>query len=230
MLRLAILSGLLAIATVTWGQEAVGPVGAVLTLEQAVAHQQLNGTAANTSMFSSSQSCRYHGWIASASQIAITKSDIKTSRHEYYVRFLDGNNHLDSTLYVVAPPWTHFNQPSNGPLSSPDYTKMPPNLRTKLEAGDPIPPTRSPSTTIFYPTSYPCEYIRENNSIIDHGVNWQTLYAHLSGIAVAKGQQVARGDIRYIRNFSSNSTDTLVPVSVGTLNFWRLTAGVTFRF
>jgi hypothetical protein len=28
MLRLAILSGLLAIATVTWGQEAVGPVGA----------------------------------------------------------------------------------------------------------------------------------------------------------------------------------------------------------
>ena len=37
MLRLAILSGLLAIATVTWGQEAVGPVGAVLTLEQAVA-------------------------------------------------------------------------------------------------------------------------------------------------------------------------------------------------
>ena len=37
MLRLAILSGLLAIATVSWGQEAVGPVGAVLTLEQAVA-------------------------------------------------------------------------------------------------------------------------------------------------------------------------------------------------
>jgi hypothetical protein len=37
MLRLAILSGLLAIATVTWGQAAVGPVGAVLTLEQAVA-------------------------------------------------------------------------------------------------------------------------------------------------------------------------------------------------
>ena len=37
MLRLAILAGLLAIATVTWGQEAVGPVGAVLTLEQAVA-------------------------------------------------------------------------------------------------------------------------------------------------------------------------------------------------
>jgi outer membrane protein TolC len=37
MLRLAILSGLLAIATVTWGQETVGPVGAVLTLEQAVA-------------------------------------------------------------------------------------------------------------------------------------------------------------------------------------------------
>jgi outer membrane protein TolC len=37
MLRLAILSGLLAIAAVTWGQEAVGPVGAVLTLEQAVA-------------------------------------------------------------------------------------------------------------------------------------------------------------------------------------------------
>jgi hypothetical protein len=36
MLRLAVPSGLLAIATVTWGQEAVGPVGAVLTLEQAV--------------------------------------------------------------------------------------------------------------------------------------------------------------------------------------------------
>lgn len=37
MLRLAILSGLLAIATVTWSQEAVGPAGNVLTLEQAVA-------------------------------------------------------------------------------------------------------------------------------------------------------------------------------------------------
>jgi len=37
MLRLAILYGLLAIATVTWSQEAAGPAGAVLTLEQAVA-------------------------------------------------------------------------------------------------------------------------------------------------------------------------------------------------
>jgi outer membrane protein len=37
MLRLAILYGLLTIAMVTWSQEAAGPVGAVLTLEQAVA-------------------------------------------------------------------------------------------------------------------------------------------------------------------------------------------------
>jgi opacity protein-like surface antigen len=40
----------------------------------------------------------------------------------------------------------------------------------------------------------------------------------------------ARGDIRYIRNFSSNSTDELTPVSPGTLSTWRLTAGMTFRF
>ena len=37
MLRLVILCGLLALATVTWGQEATGPAGAMLTLEQAVA-------------------------------------------------------------------------------------------------------------------------------------------------------------------------------------------------
>lgn len=40
----------------------------------------------------------------------------------------------------------------------------------------------------------------------------------------------ARGDLRYIRNFSANSPDELTPVSVGTLSMWRLTAGVTFRF
>src|SRR5712692_4102052 len=50
MLRLVILCGLLALATVTWGQEAAGPTGAMLTLEQAVAlalqnnHQVYNAT------------------------------------------------------------------------------------------------------------------------------------------------------------------------------------------
>jgi len=68
----------------------------------------------------------------------------------------------------VAPPWTHFNLPSNGNLSSPNYTLLPPKMRTKLEAGDPIPPTRSANTILFYPTSYPCEYIREINPIIEN--------------------------------------------------------------
>ncbi len=40
----------------------------------------------------------------------------------------------------------------------------------------------------------------------------------------------ARGDLRYIRNFSATSTDVLTPITAGTLSTWRFSAGVTFRF
>jgi hypothetical protein len=101
------------------------------------------------------------------SAVAVTKSSISTIRYENDIqsRWGDGTDH-DTTI-IVASKWTHpdrWNAPAE--ISSPNYSKLPPAMRTKLEAGDPVPPTRT-SGSLFYQTSWPCEYIADINAIIE---------------------------------------------------------------
>ena len=101
------------------------------------------------------------------SAVAVTKSNIATVRYENNIqsRWGDGTDH-DTTI-IVAQDWTHpdkWNPPNE--ISSPDYSRLPPVMRTKLEAGDPIPPTRT-TGSLFYQTSWPCEYIQDINAIIE---------------------------------------------------------------
>lgn len=98
------------------------------------------------------------------SVIAITKSGIFTSRydHTFQVRWDDESIH--DTTVVVAPAWSHFDRYTGTLLSSPQYNKLPVRMRSKEEAGDPLPPTRD---RLFYGTSYPCEYLMEGNFILE---------------------------------------------------------------
>jgi hypothetical protein len=102
------------------------------------------------------------------SVVAVTLGNIFTNRNDYTIqtRWADGSIH--DTSFVVAPAWSHFDRFTGATLRSPDYTKLPPRMRTKEEAGDPLPPTRLPNQTgLFYGSSWPCEYLLENNSILE---------------------------------------------------------------
>ena len=102
------------------------------------------------------------------SQVAVTKGSITTFRYDYtvQVRWADGSTH--DTSYVVDPQWSHFDRYSGTTVSRPDYSKLPTEMRWKTPATDPIPPTRiSSQSGLFYATSYPSEYLKDNNSIIE---------------------------------------------------------------
>jgi hypothetical protein len=102
------------------------------------------------------------------STVAVTKSGIQTNRYDFSVkvRHPDGTDH--DTTYIVAPAWEHADHFNPGTtIHSPDYSRLPPQMRPKLGI-DPLPPTRSSAQSgLFYPSSYPCEYIRDLNAIIE---------------------------------------------------------------
>jgi len=109
------------------------------------------------------------------SSLAVTKSGIHTVRYDF--------DHVDKgdptadppTLpkitdpnFVVAYPWSHYDFFTGGTISRPDYSKLPPEMRWKSPDTDPMPPTRiSSQAGLFYLTSYPCEYILDNNPILE---------------------------------------------------------------
>jgi hypothetical protein len=106
------------------------------------------------------------------STMGITRSGIHTFRYDYTndtLRSVGGA--LDTVrnvpYTVLNRPWSHFNRYTLSTLTSPDYSKLPAEMRWKTEATDPLPPTRQPGSTLFYLTSYPCEYLIEPNSILE---------------------------------------------------------------
>jgi len=103
------------------------------------------------------------------SSIAIVKSAIATGRNDYSVKVRWADNSIHDTSYVVAPKWSHFDRFTGTTINSPDYSKLPPRLRSKSEIPDPVPPTRAASqASSFYGSgSLPCEYIAEGNSILE---------------------------------------------------------------
>ena len=127
------------------------------------------------------------------SAVAVTKSLISTKRYEnnIRVRHADGSDH-DTTI-IVAPAWEHPDHYTPGStIRSPDYSRMPQELR--LKAGlDPMPPTRlATQTGLFYQSSFPCEYIDDNNSIIE---DVDPDPAHEHQIAVLDTLYMAKGGV-----------------------------------
>jgi hypothetical protein len=102
------------------------------------------------------------------SEMAVTKSSIRTFRYEFTVNERQGATDVPVT-YVVKKPWSHhYFYPPNGTLTSPNYSKLPTEMRPISAIPDPVPPTRLPSqANLFYATSFPCEYILSPNFIVE---------------------------------------------------------------
>jgi hypothetical protein len=118
------------------------------------------------------------------SAVGVTKSLITTKRYEF---------NADDTTYIVAKPWEHPDHYNPGTtIRSPDYSRLPQEMR--LKAGiDAMPPTRlATQTGLFYQSSFPCEYIDDNNSIIE---DVDPDPAHEHQIAVLDTLYMAKGGV-----------------------------------
>ena len=100
-----------------------------------------------------------------------------------------------------------FIWPISGPISSYFSPNHPLGIDIDLfgEAGPPI--AAAKAGTVSFAGGNPCcsygYYV-----VVDHGDGWQTLYAHLSGIAVSVGQKVAQGQLLGYGGTSGYSTGT----------------------
>ena len=102
------------------------------------------------------------------SAVAVTKGSVTTLRYDYTIKVRRNNAPDEDTTITVRPPWSHPNAFVAGNLNSPQYSKLPTEMRWRTPDLEPMPPTRlSSQTGSFYQTSYPCEYIQQNNSIIE---------------------------------------------------------------
>jgi hypothetical protein len=107
------------------------------------------------------------------STMAVTRSGIHTFRYDYTNDTISTAGGVLDTVRnvpftVLNRPWSHFNRYTLSTLNSPNYSKLPAEMRWKSDATDPVPPTRVPSaSSLFYLTSYPCEYLLEPNSILE---------------------------------------------------------------
>ena len=68
---------------------------------------------------------------------------------------------------IAAAPWSHPDRWGSGEVHAPDYRKLPPEMRPLSPDLDPVPPTRPPLTTLYYPTSFPVEYLMVPNVVTE---------------------------------------------------------------
>ncbi len=100
------------------------------------------------------------------SAIAVTKGSINTFRYEFTV--FSGPSNTNPVTHVVRPAWSHFNPFTGTTLGSPNYSRLPAEMRYPTPDLEPLPPTRlSSQAGLFYQGSFPCEYLLQNNSILE---------------------------------------------------------------
>jgi hypothetical protein len=69
---------------------------------------------------------------------------------------------------IAASPWSHEDAWGGGTVSSPDYRRLPAQLRDRDPAIDPLPPTRlARQGSLYYRTGYTCEYLIEPNEVME---------------------------------------------------------------
>ena len=102
------------------------------------------------------------------STMGVTKSSVRQYRYDFTVNERQPNGDIVPVDYVVKKPWTHHNRYTGIPLSSPNYSKLPLEMRPASAIPDPVPPTRGANqANLFYATSFPCEYIQSGNFILE---------------------------------------------------------------
>ena len=69
---------------------------------------------------------------------------------------------------IAAAPWSHQDTWTGGELRAPNYLRLPAELRSRSPDTDPMPPTRAArQASAYYTTSMPCEYLIEQNHIVE---------------------------------------------------------------
>ena len=102
------------------------------------------------------------------SSMGVTKSGIRTYRYDFTINEQGPGGTEVPVTYAVKKPWSHYNRFKDGILTSPDYSKLPVEMRPISAIPDPLPPTRMPNqANLFYATSFPSEYILSGNFILE---------------------------------------------------------------
>jgi hypothetical protein len=87
--------------------------------------------------------------------------------------FSNGNFHIaversPRADAIAAAPWTHPDRWTGGEVRAPDYRRLPPEIRPRDPATDPLPPTRLPRQSgSYYPSVFTCEYLMVPNVITE---------------------------------------------------------------
>jgi hypothetical protein len=69
---------------------------------------------------------------------------------------------------IAAAPWLHPDRWTGGEVRSPDYRKLPEQLRPLDRGLDPLPPTRFlRQSGLYYPSVYACEYLMVPNVVTE---------------------------------------------------------------
>jgi hypothetical protein len=101
------------------------------------------------------------------SSMGVTKSGMRQFRYQFTINELQGDQEVPVT-YIGKKPWSHHNRFTNSVLNSPNYSKLPVEMRPASAIPDPLPPTRlANQANLFYATSFPCEYILSGNFILE---------------------------------------------------------------
>src|SRR6185369_8515750 len=69
---------------------------------------------------------------------------------------------------IADSPWSHPDHWTGGEVRSPDYRKLPPEIRPLDAAVDLMPPTRLPRQGgLYYPSVFACEYLMVPNVVTE---------------------------------------------------------------
>jgi hypothetical protein len=69
---------------------------------------------------------------------------------------------------IAASPWSHPDRWTGGEVRSPDYRKLPEEMRPLERGVDPLPPTRlARQTGLYYPNVFSCEYLMVPNVVTE---------------------------------------------------------------
>ncbi len=83
---------------------------------------------------------------------------------------------------IAGRPWTHLDPWTGTELHSPDYRRLPDEMRWRDPAVDPMPPTRnSRQTTLYYRSGFATEYLFESN-FVEEDVDPDPQVEHLQSV------------------------------------------------
>ena len=102
------------------------------------------------------------------SSMGVTVTAIRNYRYDFTVNERQNNGSDLPVTYNVKKPWSHHSRFAGGIINSPNYGKLPVEMRPNSAIPDPMPPTRLPNqSNLFYASSVAIEYIQSQNYILE---------------------------------------------------------------